>query len=257
MMPTERFRFDGKVALVTGGSSGIGAASAQRLLAEGAQVIITGRGDDQLATAAREMDGGDRLLTVRGDVADTADLDFLMERIRSRYGRLDVLFANAGTAAFVPTAEITEAEFDRVIATNFKGVFFTIQKALPLLSENSAIVVNSSWAVHRGVPDASLYSATKAATGNLARSLAAELAPRRIRVNSISPGYIETPSYTANVSDRAQSAAVSTVAAGRLGTPADIAATVAFLASPEASYINGQDLLVDGGLITAVPATMV
>nr|WP_280434488.1 SDR family oxidoreductase [Nocardia carnea] len=192
-----------------------------------------------------------------GDTGDIAHLDSLMARIRDRHHRLDVLFANAGTAAFLPATEVTEADFDRVVATNFKGVFFTVQKALPLMPQNSAIVVTSSWAVHRGVPAAALYSATKAATGNLARSLAAELAPRRIRVNSVSPGYIETPSYTAEVSAAAQAAAVSTVAAGRLGTSADIAATVAFLASDEASYLNGQDLVVDGGLIAAVPGTMV
>lgn len=256
-MHTHRPRFEDRVALITGGSSGIGAATARRLLDEGARVVITGRDGNRLDTAVRELDAGDRLLAISGDVADTADLDALMDRIRDRHGRLDILFANAGTAAFVPTTEITEADFDRVVHTNFKGVFFTVQKALPLMPENSAIVVTSSWAVHRGVPAAALYSATKAATGNLARALAAELAPRRIRVNSVSPGYIETPSYTANVSATAQAAAVSTVAAGRLGTAADIAATVAFLASEEASYINGQDVLVDGGLIAAVPGTMV
>ncbi|MBF6352289.1 glucose 1-dehydrogenase [Nocardia flavorosea] len=256
-MHTETPRFEGKVALVTGGSSGIGAATARRLLDEGAQVVITGRDGDRLDAAVREFDSGDRVLAIPGDVAHIADLDSLVARIRHRHNRIDVLFANAGTAAFVPTAEITEDDFDRVVAINFKGVFFTVQKALPLMPENSAIVVTSSWAVHRGVPAAALYSATKAATGNLARSLAAELAPRRIRVNAISPGYIETPSYLADVSAAAQAAAVSTVAAGRLGTSADIAATVAFLASDQASYVNGQDIVVDGGLIAAVPGTMV
>ncbi|WP_280459117.1 SDR family NAD(P)-dependent oxidoreductase [Nocardia carnea] len=256
-MHTETPRFEGKVALVTGGSSGIGAATARRLLDEGAQVVITGRDGDRLDAAVREFDSGDCVLAIPGDVAHIADLDSLVARIRHRHNRIDVLFANAGTAAFVPTAEITEDDFDRVVAINFKGVFFTVQKALPLMPENSAIVVTSSWAVHRGVPAAALYSATKAATGNLARSLAAELAPRRIRVNAISPGYIETPSYLADVSAAAQAAAVSTVAAGRLGTSADIAATVAFLASDQASYVNGQDIVVDGGLIAAVPGTMV
>ncbi|MGW1737349.1 SDR family NAD(P)-dependent oxidoreductase [Nocardia sp. NPDC001965] len=256
-MPSTPSRFDGRFALVTGGSSGMGLATARRLLDEGARVIITGRDRAGLATAAYDLDAGDRLVTVPGDVAVPGDLDALMETARSRFGRLDVVFANAGTAAFVPAGEITEEYFDRVVATNLKGVFFTVQKALPFVSDHGAIVVNSSWAVHRGVPAASLYSATKAAVRNLAQTLAAELAPRRIRVNSISPGYIDTPSYRAEVSEEAKAAAISSVAAGRLGSPADIASAVAFLASDEASYVNGQDLLVDGGLITAIPAPMV
>ncbi|WSG63054.1 SDR family oxidoreductase [Nocardia sp. NBC_01730] len=152
---------------------------------------------------------------------------------------------------------MTETEFDRVVDINFKGVFFTIQKTLPLLTDHAAIVINASWTLHRGLPGASLYSATKAAVHNLAQTLAAELAPKGIRVNSVSPGYIETPSYRDNVSAEAQTAAVAAVAAGRLGTAEDVADAVAFLASREASYINGQDLLIDGGLIAAVPERMV
>ncbi|MEU4344383.1 SDR family oxidoreductase, partial [Nocardia sp. NPDC023852] len=185
------------------------------------------------------------------------DLDALTAAIHNRHGHLDVLFANAGIAAFQPTLDITEAEFDHVVDTNFKGVFFTIQKTLPLLTDHAAIVINASWALHRGVPGASLYSATKAAVHNLAQTLAAELAPKGIRVNSVSPGYIETPSYRDNVSAEAQAAAVAAVAAGRLGTSENVADAVAFLASDEASYINGQDLLVDGGLIAAIPERMV
>ncbi|MBJ8344379.1 SDR family NAD(P)-dependent oxidoreductase [Antrihabitans sp. YC2-6] len=256
-MPNATSRFDGKIALVTGGSSGIGLASARRLLDEGAQVIIVARGKPGVDAAVEELNAGDRVIAFVGDVADSSDLDALVDVITASHGRLDVVFANAGIAAFGPTPDITEAEFDRVVATNFKGVFFTVQKTLPLLADGGAIVVTSSWAVHRGVPAASLYSATKAAVSNLAQSLAAELAPRRIRVNSISPGYIETPSYRANVSDAAKAAAVATVAAGRLGTSEDVAAAVAFLASDDASYLNGQDLQVDGGLIAAVPAIMV
>ncbi|MCP2320350.1 NAD(P)-dependent dehydrogenase, short-chain alcohol dehydrogenase family [Nocardia amikacinitolerans] len=249
-------RFDDKIALVTGGTSGIGLAAARRLLDEGARVVVTGRDKSRLDAAVDELGGGEQLLGIRSDVAELGDIDALTDTIRERYGRLDVLFANAGIAAFQPTADITEAEFDRVVDINFKGVFFTIQRTLPLLADGAAIVVNASWAMHRGVPGASLYSATKAAVHNLTRTLAAELAPRKIRVNSISPGYIETPSYRDNVSPEAKAAAITAVAAGRLGTPEDIADAVAFLASPEAAYINGQDLSVDGGLITAIPDRM-
>ena len=255
-MPIATARFDGKIALVTGGTSGMGLATARRLLDEGAQVVIAARGKPGLDAAVEELNAGDRVHAVAADVADSSDLDDLVDAIAAQHGRLDVVFANAGVGAFAPITDITEAELDRVISTNFKGVFLTIQKTLPLLADGGAIVVNSSWAVHRGVPAASLYSATKAAVLSLAQSLAAELAPRKIRVNSISPGYIETPSYRANVSDAAKAAAVQAVAAGRLGTSEDIAAAVAFLASDEASYLNGQDLLIDGGLIAAIPATM-
>ncbi|MBF6214507.1 glucose 1-dehydrogenase [Nocardia puris] len=246
-------RFDDKIALVTGATSGIGLATARRLHAEGAQVIVTGRDQRKLDATAEEL--GDRVLAVRGDVADPADLDALTTAIRARFDRLDVLVANAGIGSFQPSAEVTEDEFDRVVGINFKGVFFTVQKALPLLPDHAAIVLNASWALHRGVQGAALYSATKAAVHNLARTLAAELAPRRIRVNSVSPGYIETPSYRENVSAAAKSAAIAVVPAARLGTSEDVAATIAYLASPDAAYVNGQDILVDGGMITAVPET--
>lgn len=246
-------RFDDKIALVTGATSGIGLATARRLHAEGAQVIVTGRDERKLDATVEEL--GDRVLAVRGDVADPADLDALITAIRARFDRLDVLVANAGIGSFQPSSEVTEEEFDRVVGINFKGVFFTVQKALPLLPDHAAIVLNASWALHRGVPGAALYSATKAAVHNLARTLAAELAPRRIRVNSVSPGYIETPSYRENVSAEAKSAAIATVPAARLGTSEDVAATIAYLASADATYINGQDILVDGGMITAVPET--
>ncbi|MFX0577223.1 glucose 1-dehydrogenase [Nocardia nepalensis] len=250
-------RFDDKIALITGGTSGMGLATARRLLDEGARVVITGRDKTRLDAAVEELAAGDRILGVRADAADLADLTALSDAIRHRFGRLDVVFANAGVAAFQPNSDVTEAEFDRVVGINFKGVYFTIQQSIPLLADHGAIVINASWAVHRGVPGAALYAATKAAVHNLARTLAAELAPRRIRVNSVSPGYIGTPSYHANVSDEARAAATAVVAAGRIGTAEDVADAVAFLASGEASYINGQDLLIDGGLIAAIPETMV
>ncbi|MEV0030019.1 glucose 1-dehydrogenase [Nocardia sp. NPDC050793] len=249
-------RYQDKIALVTGGSSGMGLATARRLLAEGATVVITGRDKGRLDDAVAELDGGDRVLAIPGDASSLADLDALTHAIRERFGRLDVVFANAGVASFGPHTEITEAEFDRVVDINFKGVFFTIQKTLPLLSGGAAIVVNASWTLHRGMPGGSLYAATKAAVHNLAHTLAAELGPRRIRVNSVSPGFIETPMFHAEVSAEAQVAVVGDVVAGRIGTAEDVADAVAFLASGEASYINGQDLIIDGGLVAAIPGKL-
>ncbi|XVS66144.1 glucose 1-dehydrogenase [Actinosynnema sp. CA-299493] len=254
---TSRFhgtsRFQDKIALVTGGTSGLGLAVARRLLAEGAQVVVTGRDQARLDAAVGELAGGDAVLAVRGDVASLTDLDALTAAIRDRHGRLDVVFANAGVASFQPTGDVTEAEFDRVVGINFKGVFFTIQKTLPLLSDHAAIVINASWTLHRGLPGASLYAATKAAVHNLARTLAAELAPGGVRVNSVSPGYIETPMFRDNVSAEVEAAVVAAAPAGRIGAAADVADAVAFLASGEASYVNGQDLVVDGGLVAVAP----
>ncbi|MBN6039648.1 SDR family NAD(P)-dependent oxidoreductase [Amycolatopsis sp. 195334CR] len=246
-------RFDGKIALVTGGSAGIGLATARRLRGEGATVVITGRDQARLDTAADAL--GD-VLAVRGDAARPDELDALMSTIRDRFGGLDVVFANAGAAAFRPNAEITEAEFDRVADSNFKAAFFTVQKAVPLVRGPASIVLNASWAVHRGVPGSAVYAAAKAAAHNLARTYAAELAGTGIRVNSVSPGYIATGSFRENVSAEARAVAAAAVATGRLGTPEDVAAVVAFLASEDAAYVNGQDLPVDGGLIAVSPAPM-
>ncbi|KND31484.1 glucose 1-dehydrogenase [Streptomyces acidiscabies] len=246
-------RFTDKTVLITGGTSGMGLATAHRLIAEGAQVVVTGRTRARVDAAVREL-GPDSF----GVVADTADLDAvdaLMETVRDRHGRLDSLFANAGTGTFLPFESIAEQDFDHGVDVNFKGVFFTVQKALPLLADGGSIVINASWTLHRGNSVLTLYSATKAAAHNLARTLAATLAPRGIRVNSVSPGYIDTPMYRAAALSPAEAKAVTdSIAAGRIGRSEEIAAAVAFLASSDASYVNGQDLVIDGGLIGAVPA---
>ncbi|MFI6478642.1 SDR family NAD(P)-dependent oxidoreductase [Nonomuraea sp. NPDC050663] len=246
-------RYTGKTVLITGGTSGMGLATARRLSDEGAQVVITGRDQGRLDAAVKEL-GGDRVLAVAADTADLTALDVLMETIRGRYGSLDVVFANAGVGVFKPSAEITEADFDLAVAVNFKGVFFTIQRAVPLMPPGGNVIINASWTLHRGGSVLSLYSATKAAVHNLARTLAADLAPRGIRVNSISPGYIDTPMYPeADLPPQVAAASRARVPAHRFGRPAEIADAVAFLGSAEAAYINGQDLIIDGGLVATMP----
>ncbi|MFI8320127.1 SDR family oxidoreductase [Streptomyces sp. NPDC085529] len=247
-------RFTHHTVLITGGTTGIGYATARRLLDEGAHVVITGRDEHRLAKASAELAAGERLLAVRADVADLADLDSLASRVGSWRGGLDAVFANAGTGVFKPGAEITEAEFDQSTAVNFKGVFFTVQKALPLLRDGGAIVLNASWTLHRGLPVASVYSATKAAVHNLARTLGSDLAPRRIRVNSVSPGFIDTEMYRGATADaEADARNAAQVPLGTIGRAADVAAAVAFLASADAAYITGQDLVIDGGLTGSFP----
>jgi NAD(P)-dependent dehydrogenase (short-subunit alcohol dehydrogenase family) len=247
--------FDDRVALITGGTSGMGLATARRLLDGGARVIVTGRDKARLEAVVAEL--GDRATGVAGDATNLDDLDTLFSTIRERFGRLDIVFANSGIGAFQPVGAVTEDEFYRVLDSNFKAAFFTIQRALPLLADSGNIVINASFAHHLGSPGAALYSASKAAVGNLARTLAAELAPRGIRVNAISPGYIDTPAFRAETSPEIRAAAGTSVALGRVGTAEEVAAAVAFLASDDARYVNGHELLVDGGLTTVIPSAMV
>ncbi|MGW1847382.1 SDR family NAD(P)-dependent oxidoreductase [Streptomyces sp. NPDC001966] len=248
-------RLSNRTVLITGGTSGMGLATARRLLDEGAYVAITGRDESRLAKAAAALDAGDRLLTVRADASNLTDLEVLMRRIETWRGSLDAVFANAGTGVFKPSADVTEADFDHLTDVNFKGVFFTVQKALPLLKEGGAIVLNASWTLYRGLPVASVYSATKAAVHNLARTLGSDLAPRGIRVNSVSPGYIDTEMYRgANVDPEADARNAAQVPLGTVGHADEVAAAVAFLASDDASYITGQDLVIDGGLVGSVPS---
>lgn len=245
-------RFTNRTVLITGGGSGIGFATARRLLDEGAYVVISGRDTERLADATSRLGAGERLLAVTSDVARLPDLDLLMRRIETWRGRLDAVVANAGIGIFKPSAELTETDFDRTMEINFKGVFFTVRKALPLMRDGGAIVLNASWTLHRGLPIASVYSASKAAVHNLARTLGADLAPQGIRVNSVSPGYIDTEMYRRSSAE--PGAEASQVPLGTLGHPDDIAAAVAFLASDDSAYITGQDLIIDGGLLGSVPA---
>ncbi|TDD33891.1 SDR family oxidoreductase [Actinomadura sp. KC06] len=247
--------FDGRTILITGGGSGIGLATAERLLNSGANVVLAGRNDLRLKTAAAELDNGDRVLAAPADVSDTRDLDGLAEQIKARFGRLDGVFANAGIGVNAPAAQLAEADFDSVVSTNLKGVYFTVQKALPLLNDGGAIVLNSSWTAHAGVPGSSVYAATKAAVLHLTRTLATETAGRGIRVNAVTPGHVLTDMFNAITgSDEVREMFRAQVALGRLGLPEDIANAVHFLLSDRASYITGQELVVDGGLTKAMPS---
>ena len=241
----------GKIALVTGGSSGLGLATAKRFVAEGAKVIITGRRPAELDAAVADIGGG--VTGVRGDVSVLSDLDRLYETIRETYGRLDVLFANAGGGAFVPLGEVTEAHFDKYFGINVKGTLFTVQKALPLMTAGGSIVLNGSMVSIKGMPGFTVYAATKAALRSFARTWAVDLKGKNIRVNVVSPGTVVTPAYKSELglTDEQIEAFVAQAAAttplGRAGTPDEIARAVVFLASDDSSYVTGTELFVDGG----------
>jgi NAD(P)-dependent dehydrogenase (short-subunit alcohol dehydrogenase family) len=243
-------KLDGKIALVTGGTSGIGLATAQRLVAEGATVYITGRRAAELAAAAKDI--GRSITAVQGDVSNLADLDRLFAEIKRQAGRLDILFANAGVARYAALGEITEELFDSTFDINVKGLVFTVQKALPLLPDGASIILNASIVASKGLPSNSVYAATKAAVRSFARTWTTDLKPRRIRVNAISPGSIDTPGLndllaSSETGEQRRKMIASAVPLGRFGTPDEIAKAVVFLASDDSSYVTGTELFVDGG----------
>jgi NAD(P)-dependent dehydrogenase (short-subunit alcohol dehydrogenase family) len=243
-------RLEGKVAVITGGNSGIGLATAKRFVAEGAYVFITGRRQAELDSAVRQI--GENVSAVQGDVAKLVDLDKLFATVKAKKGRIDILFANAGTAELAPLENITEEHFDKIFDTNVKGLLFTVQKALPLIPDGASIILNASIVASTGNPAFSVYSATKAAIRSFARTLILYLKERKIRVNAISPGPIGTPgldglAQTEGIGEQLKAGLAASVPMGRLGTPDEIAKAAVFLASDDSSFVTGAELFVDGG----------
>ncbi|RVU39577.1 SDR family oxidoreductase [Hwanghaeella grinnelliae] len=243
-------KLEGKIAVVTGGNSGIGLAAAKRFVAEGAHVYITGRRQDELEKAVAEI--GSAVTPVQGDVTRQEDLDRLIETVRAGHGRIDVLFANAGLAQLEPLGQITEASFDLTFGVNVKGVVFTVQKALPLMQAGASVILTGSTTGSMGTPAFSVYSATKAAVRNLVRSWALDLKGTGIRVNVLSPGATSTPGLhgvAAAVGDNVlYDALIEQTPAGRIAEPADVANVALFLASDESAVMTGSEVFADGGL---------
>lgn len=244
-------RLDGKVAVVTGGNSGIGLATARRFQEEGARVAISGRSRKTLDEAVKTIGNG--VLAVQADVSKLADVDKLYAEVSQKLGKIDVLFVNAGVVKFVPLADTSESAFDEQFDINIKGAYFTIQKALPFLNDGASIILNTSVAGSKGTPGTTAYAATKAALRSLARTAAAELVGRGIRVNTVAPGPIVTPIFDRTglpkeARDEFAKEIMAMVPMKRFGQPEEVAGAVAFLASQDASYITGVELNVDGGL---------
>ena len=244
-------KLEGKVALVTGGTSGIGLATAKEFVNEGAFVFITGRRESELAAAVKEI--GRHVTGVQGDVSNLGDLDRLFEQIKREKGTLDIVFANAGVARYAPLGEITEHFYDSIFNVNVKGLLFTVQKALPLMPDGASVILNASIVASKGFSANSVYSATKAAVRSFARTWTTDLKSRHIRVNAVSPGSIDTPGLndllaSSETGQQRAKMIASAVPLGRFGRPTEIAKAVVFLASDDSSYISGTELFVDGGL---------
>ena len=245
-------KLNNKVAVITGGSTGIGLATAKTFLAEGAKVIITGRTQETLDAAVSEINN-DNLTAIQSDTSKLNEIDSLVAQLKERFGTVDILFANAGIAWFAPIDQVDEAFFDAHFNTNVKGLFFTVQKLLPIFNDGGSIVLNASAVVHKGFENGTVYSATKGAVRNLARTISTDLAPRGIRVNVVSPGPIETPIYGKMGMTEEQLAGMAEgfaamVPMKRFGSSDEVAKAVLFLASDDSSYVLGEEILVDGGI---------
>ncbi|MDB5567261.1 MAG: NAD(P)-dependent dehydrogenase, short-chain alcohol dehydrogenase family [Tardiphaga sp.] len=239
-------KLEGKVAVVTGGSAGIGLAAAQRFVEEGAYVFITGRRQAELDAAVKLL--GPKAVGVKADAADIADLAHLFDTVKAAKGRIDVLFANAGIYEFSPFGAITEDGYDKIFDINVKGVLFTVQQALPLISDGGSIILTGSVSGSKGMESFSVYNATKAAIRSFARSWTSDLKARQIRVNVVSPGPIQTPGFDVFANDDVKGYLKTIVPLGRLGTADEVAKAVLFLASDDSSFVAGAELFVDGGL---------
>jgi NAD(P)-dependent dehydrogenase (short-subunit alcohol dehydrogenase family) len=243
-------KLEGKIALVTGGNSGIGLATAKRFVDEGAYVFVTGRRIDELSAAVKEI--GKNVTGIQGDVSKLADLDRLFAQIKQQKGRLDIVFANAGVAKYARLGTITEELFDHIFNINVKGLLFTVQKALPLLPDGASIILNASIVGSKGLATNSVYSATKAAIRSFARTWTTDLKDRHIRVNAVSPGSIDTRGLSdllasSEAGEQRRKMISQMTPLGRVGTPDEIAKAVVFLASDDSSYVTGIELFVDGG----------
>ena len=238
-------KLEGKIAVITGGSSGIGLATAKRFVEEGAYVYITGRRQKELDEAVKEI--GKNVTAFQGDVSKLADLDKLFELVKSQKGRVDVLFANAGGGEWLHIDSVTEEHFDKYFGINVKGTFFTVKKALPLFKEGGTIILTGSVAGSKGLANFSVYNATKAALRSFTRSWTTDLKGRNIRVNIVSPGPVKTP-ILKDASDEVIAQIVSQVPLGRIGQADEIAKAALFLASDDSSFVSGVELFVDGGL---------